>query len=44
MCLDAVGDGVQFQPLSSGGVQLALLGGQGGAAAVQLVPLAREFG
>ncbi len=43
-CLDAVGDGLQFQPLSGGGVQLALLGRQGGAAAVQLVPLAPEFG
>ena len=43
-CLDAVGDGLQFQPLSGGGVQLALLGRQGGAAAVQLVPLALEFG
>ena len=43
-CLDAVGDGLQFQPLSGGGVQLPLLGRQGGAAAVQLVPLALEFG
>ena len=43
-CLDAVGDGLQFQPLRGGGVQLALLGRQGGAAAVQLVPLALEFG
>src|SRR5260370_6157707 len=43
-CLDAVGDGLQFQPLSGCGVQLALLGRQGGAAAVQLVPLALEFG
>jgi SRSO17 transposase len=43
-CLDTVGDGLQFQPLSGGGVQLALLGRQGGAAAVQLVPLALEFG
>jgi hypothetical protein len=43
-CLDAVGDGLQFQPLSGSGVQLALLGRQGGAAAVQLVPLALEFG
>jgi hypothetical protein len=25
-CLDAVGDGLQFQPLFGGGVQLALLG------------------
>ena len=25
-CLDAVGDGVQFQPLRGGSVQLALLG------------------
>ena len=43
-CLDAVGDGLEFQPLSGGGFQLALLGCQGGAAAVQLVPLALEFG
>ena len=43
-CLDTVGDGLEFQPLSGGGVQLALLGRQGGAAAVQLVPLALEFG
>jgi SRSO17 transposase len=43
-CLDAVGDGLQFQPLAGGGVQLALLGRQGGAAAVQLIPLALEFG
>src|SRR6266700_1825376 len=43
-CLDTVGDGLQFQPLAGGGVQLALLGGQGGAAAVQLVPLALELG
>ena len=43
-CLDPVGDGLQFQPLAGGGVQLALLGRQGGAAAVQLVPLAAEFG
>ena len=25
-CLDAVGDGLQFQPLFGGGVQLSLLG------------------
>ena len=43
-CLDTVGDGLQFQPLSGGGIQLALLDRQGGAAAVQLVPLALEFG
>jgi len=43
-CLDPVGNGLQFQPLAGGGVQLALLGHQGGAAAVQLVPLALEFG
>jgi hypothetical protein len=33
-CLDTVGDGLQFQPLAGGGVQLALLGRQGGAATV----------
>ena len=43
-CLDPVGNGLQFQPLAGGGVQLALLGHQSGAAAVQLVPLALEFG
>jgi hypothetical protein len=37
-------DGLQFQLLSGAGVQLALLGRQGRAAAVQLVPLALEFG
>jgi hypothetical protein len=37
--LDTVGDGLQFQPLSGGGIQLALLDRQGGAAAVQLVRL-----
>jgi DDE superfamily endonuclease len=42
--LDAVGHGVQLQPLLGDGVQLALLGQQGGAAAVQLLPLAPEFG
>ena len=44
VCLDTGGDGLQFQPLSGGGVQLALLGRQGGAAAVQLVAFALEFG
>jgi hypothetical protein len=43
-CLDAVGDGLQFQPLAGGGVQLPLLGRQGSVAAVQLVPLALKFG
>jgi hypothetical protein len=43
-CLDAVGDGVQFQLLPGGGVQLPLLGRQGGVAAVQLLSLALELG
>jgi hypothetical protein len=33
-CLDAVSDGSEFQPLPCGGVQLPLLGRQGGVAAV----------
>jgi hypothetical protein len=43
-CLDAVGDGVQFQPLAGSGGQLLLPGGQGGVAAVQFFSLALEFG
>ena len=39
-CLDAVGDGAEFEPLPGGGVQLALLGEQRGAAAVQVLALA----
>jgi SRSO17 transposase len=39
-CLDPVGDGAEFQLLPGGGVQLALLGQQGVAAAVQVLPLA----
>ena len=42
--LDAVGHGLQFQALFSGGVQLALLGEQGGVAAVQFFAFALEFG
>jgi hypothetical protein len=42
-CLDAVGDGAEFQPLPGGGIQLALLGEQGGAAAVQVLALAFQF-
>ncbi len=38
--LDPVGDGAEFQPLPGGGVQLALLGEQRGAAAVQVLALA----
>jgi hypothetical protein len=43
-CLDAAGDGLQFQLLPGGGVQLPLLGRQGGVAAVQLFTFALEFG
>ena len=43
-CLDAVGDGPEFQPLLGGGVQLPLLGCQGGVAAVQFFPLALQLG
>ena len=42
--LDAVGHGLQFQALFSGGVQLALLGEQGGLATVQFFAFALEFG
>ena len=42
--LDAVGDGPEFELLSGGGVQLPLLGCQGGVAAVQVFPLALELG
>jgi hypothetical protein len=43
-CLDAVGDGAEFQLLPGRGVQLALLGEQGGMPAVQVLALAVEFG
>ena len=39
-CLDPVGDGAEFQLLPGRGVELALLGEQGGAAAVQVLALA----
>ena len=39
-CLDPVGDGAEFQPLPGRGIQLALLGEQGVAAAVQVLALA----
>jgi hypothetical protein len=39
-CLDPVGDGAEFQLLPGRGVQLALLGEQRGAAAVQVLALA----
>ena len=41
--LDPIGDGAQLQPLLGDGVQLALLGGQRGPAAVQLVSLAFQL-
>jgi len=43
-CLDPVGDGAEFQPLPGRGVQLALLGEQRGAAAVQVLALALQLG
>ena len=43
-CLDPVGDGTEFQLLPGGGVELALLGEQGVAAAVQVLALAVELG
>ena len=43
-CLDPVGDGAEFQLLPGRGVQLALLGEQRGAAAVQVLALAVQLG
>ena len=43
-CLDAVGDGLEFEPLPGGGVQLALLGEQRGVPSVQVLAFALEFG
>ena len=43
-CLDPVGDGAEFQLLPGRGVQLALLGEQGGVAAVQVLALAVQLG
>jgi Insertion element 4 transposase N-terminal/Transposase DDE domain len=43
-CLDTVGDSLQFQLLPGGGVQLVLLGEQGGVPAVQVLAFALEFG
>ena len=43
-CLDPVGDGAKFQLLPGRGVQLALLGEQGVAAAVQVLALAVQLG
>jgi hypothetical protein len=40
---DPVGDGGKLQPLRGGGVQLALLGLERGAAAIQFVALVPEF-
>jgi hypothetical protein len=42
--LDTVGDGLEFEPLPGGGVQLALLGEQRGVPAVQFLAFAPEFG
>ena len=42
-CLDPVGDGAEFQPQPRRGIQLALLGEQRGAAAVQFLPLAFQL-
>ena len=43
-CLDPVGDGAEFQLLPGCGVQLALLGEQRAAAAVQVLALAVQLG
>jgi hypothetical protein len=43
-CFDPAGDGGEFQPLPGGGVQLVLLGQEGGAAAVQFVAFAFQLG
>jgi hypothetical protein len=43
-CLDPVGDGAEFQLLPGRGIQLALLGEQGVAAAVQVLALAVQLG
>jgi hypothetical protein len=42
--LGAVGDGLEFEPLPGGGVQLALLGEQCDVPAVQVLASALEFG
>jgi len=42
--LDAVGHGLEPEPLPGGCVQLPLLGGQGGVAAAQSFPLTLQFG
>ena len=43
-CLDPVGDGAEFQLLPGRGIQLALLGEQRAAAAVQVLALAVQLG
>jgi DDE superfamily endonuclease len=43
-CLDAVGDGLEFEPLPGSSVQLALLGEQRGVPAVQVLAFALELG
>src|SRR5882724_5859452 len=43
-CLDPVSDDSEFQPPPGGGVQLPLLGEQGGMPAVQVLALAVELG
>jgi hypothetical protein len=43
-CLDAVGDGLEFEPLPGGSVQLALPGGQRGVPAIQVLAFALELG
>jgi hypothetical protein len=42
--LNPIGDGGEFQPLFGGGIQLALLGLQRGAAAAQVLAVVLEFG
>jgi SRSO17 transposase len=43
-CLDPVGDGLQFQPLPGGGVQLPLLGQERGVPTVQFLTFAFQLG
>jgi DDE superfamily endonuclease len=43
-CLDALGDGLEFEPLPGSGVQLALLGEERGVPAVQVLAFALELG
>jgi hypothetical protein len=42
--LDPAGDGLEFESLPGGGIELPLLGGQGGMPAVQVLAFALELG